>query len=157
MTRETKYLFLAITTNLLVAFLIFYVIVDFSLSEITNFIADFLLNLLVGISGFYLTGYYIGNVLAKCKRIRISYGFLSAFLILFIGTVAGSTVGFIQEGLPAPAQHHYSLIENITDYYFKPLFWVYFFGFIPTLVLGIVLGLYLERKPGSKELNYDRE
>lgn len=92
-----------------------------------------------------LHGNYTGNTLSKNKRIRILHGILSAFFVLLIGTVAGSTVGFIQEGLAAYNQHHHSLAESITDYYFKPLFWVFFFGFIPTLILGIVVGLFLQR------------
>ncbi|TYR30802.1 hypothetical protein FXV77_21725 [Sphingobacterium phlebotomi] len=153
MTRETKYLFLAISINLVVAFLTFYVFVGFSLSEVIDFVADFFINLSVGIGAFYVTGYYIGNLLSQSKRIRIIHGIFSAFFILLIGTVAGSTVGFIQEGLPASnTNFDYSFSENITDYYFKPLFWIFFFGFIPTLILGIVVGLSLEGKSGSQKV-----
>lgn len=151
MTRETKYLFLAITVNLVVAFFIFYAIVGFSLSEVIDFVADFFVNLSVGIGVFYVTGYYIGNLLSQSRRIRIIHGIFLAFFILFIGTVTGSTVGFIQEGLPASNTNlDYSLSENITDYYFKPLFWIFFFGFIPTLILGIVMGVSFDGKPGSQ-------
>lgn len=151
MNRESKHLFLAITINLFVAFLIFYSFAGFETSEVIDFVDDFSLNLFVGITGLYFVAYYTGNFLAKSKRIRFYYGILSAFFILLIGTVAGSTVGFIQEGLPAYLQHDYSLFESITNYYFKPLFWVFFFGFIPTLILGIVVGLSLEGKPSSQK------
>lgn len=151
MNREAKYLFLAISINLVVAFFIFYVILDFSLSEVIDFIAEFPLNLSIGIAVFYVTGYYTGNLLSQSRRIRIMHGVFSAFFILLIGTVAGSTVGFIQEGLPAYIENQHTLVENITDYYFKPLFWVFFFGFIPTLILGITIGLSLVGKPGSRK------
>lgn len=151
MNREAKYLFFAISINLVVAFFIFYAIVSFNLSEVIDFIADFPLNLSIGIAAFYVTGYYLGNLLSQSRRIRIIHGVFSAFFILLIGTVVGSTVGFIQEGLPAYAEHHYSLVENITDYYFKPLFWVFFFGFIPTVILGITIGLSLEGRAGSRK------
>ncbi len=63
-------------------------------------------------------------------------------LTLITGTLIGSSVGFIQEG-----------IDNIGgfgtpfyDYYFKPLYWVTMFGIIPAIAVGLWSGRQIKRK-----------
>ncbi len=76
-------------------------------------------------------------------RIRTYYGILAIFMILFVGTLAGSTVGYLQEGLPL--KHNESIVEGIVDYYVKPFFWISFIGFIPTMISGVVIGSLIKR------------
>ncbi|MEN5435781.1 hypothetical protein ABE545_19250 [Sphingobacterium faecium] len=144
MKKETRILFITISLNLLIAFIIFYCLLSFKLSEVFDFIQDFFLNFSIGIIGLYASAYGCGLVLSKMNRIRIYHGILTSFLVLFIGTLAGSTVGFIQEGLPSTIEKG-PISEAIFNYYTKPLFWIFFFGFIPTLISGLIIGKLLRK------------
>jgi len=143
--KETKYIFSVITINLIIATLIMLFLIDFDFSELLKFIIDFLLNFLIGITGLYATGYVIGQNLDKLKRNKytIAHGILSIFFVLFFGTLLGSTIGFIQEGLPDGKE--YCLKDELFDYFVKPLYWIFLFGFFPTLISGILLGIKLRK------------
>jgi len=145
MKKETRILFITISLNLLIAFIIFYCLLSFKLSEVFDFIQDFFLNFSIGIIGLYASAYGCGLVLSKMNRIQIYQGVLSIFIVLFIGTLAGSTVGFVQKGLPSIIEFKEPILEAVIDYYAKPFFWIFFFGFIPTLISGVIIGKLLRK------------
>jgi hypothetical protein len=62
-------------------------------------------------------------------------------LILIIGIIGGSTVGFIDYGLESAD----SISELIVDYYFKPLALILVYGGIPTIISGGILGVSIAR------------
>lgn len=144
--KETKNIFITITINLVVAALIFLFLINFDLTEFIKFISSLFLNFFIGILGLYFIGYLIGQNLNKLKnknnKYNVSHGVLAIFGVLFFGTLIGSTIGFLQEGLPDG--YEYNLKEELYDYYFKPFFWIFMFGFVPTLVSGIILGYKLK-------------
>jgi len=116
------------------------------LKSFFDFLNDLALNFLIGILGLYFVGYFIGQNLfmlkIKDKKYSVIHGILAIFGILFFGTLTGSTVGFIQEGLSNGIK--YSLVDEIYNYYFKPLYWIFLIGSIPTFVSGIILGISLK-------------
>jgi hypothetical protein len=109
---------------------------------------EYWINLLVGAIAFILSGYFYGRlagflILIKKKDYELT-GIIIGFLTLWTGTLLGSTIGFIQEGLD-----NFGTYDNpIVDYYFKPLFWITFFGFIPVIVTGLWFGKKI-KKAGS--------
>lgn len=121
------------------------ILIDFDFTALLEFFIDFLLNFLIGITGLYATGYVIGQNLYKFKKNKytIGHGILSIFSVLFLGILLGSTVGFIQEGLPDG--NEYCLKDELFDYFLKPLFLIFLFGFFPTLISGILLGIRLRK------------
>ncbi|MEN5193463.1 hypothetical protein [Sphingobacterium faecium] len=145
MKKETRILFITISINLLIAFIIFYCLLSFELDEVFDFIQDFFLNFSIAILGFFASAYGCGLMLSKMNRIRIYHGVLAILLVLFIGTLAGSTLGFVQEGLPSTIQFKEPILEAMIDYYAKPFFWIFFYGFIPTLISGIIIGNLLRK------------
>jgi len=97
-------------------------------------------NLLVGALRLVLAGYFYGrlagiNILIKKKNyewIGIAYGLLT----LWIGMLMGSTVGFLDEGLD-----NIGTGDNpFVDYYYKLLFWVACFDFIPEIIVVLWFG-----------------
>lgn len=147
MKKTTKYLLITTSVNLFIALIIISLANDFNLKQILHFLKGFALNLGIGILGLYLAVFFIGNKLIyKFKkdedRFGIFHGILAIFLVLLTGIFFGSTVGFIQEGIPDAIKWNSSIIEEINDYYFKPLFWIMYVGSIPTLISGIILGIF---------------
>lgn len=147
MKKETKYLFNAVSINLIIASLMFLFILQFDFKDFFRFISNLILNLSVGVLGLYLVAFLIGErlFLLKCRssKYRIWHGILAIFCVLFFGTLIGSTVGFIQEGLPDGS--NYCLKDELFDYYYKPFFWIMLFGFLPTLISGCLLGYHLKK------------
>ena len=146
--KITKFIYWTITINLLIAFLMFSALTNFDFRGTFKFINDAFLNFIIGILGLYFIGKIVGKNLwrfkSKTKKFNIFHGILAIFLVLFFGTIIGSTVGFLQEGLPN--QHYeYNLGEEVYDYFFKPLYWILLFGFLPTLISGIFLGNVLRK------------
>ena len=148
MNITTKYILITISINLLVAFLILTSIVDFDFLSTFKFIYDLKLNLFIGIFGLYFSGYLTGNKLNKLKnnkgKLKLIYGVISIFFILILGTFIGSSIGFIEEGLPSYFKYGH-FFNCLFDYYFKPFYWIMLFGFIPTLLSGIILGYKLKK------------
>jgi uncharacterized membrane protein len=70
---------------------------------------------------------------------------LGLITILIFGNFLGSTVGFIQEGI-ANLNEYNKISDAIFDYYFKPFFWIFLFGIIPTILAGVILGLLITKK-----------
>ena len=123
-------------------------IIDFNFEQTFKFIFNLKLNFLVGISGIYFIGYLVGKNLWRLKKksakFKIVHGIVAIFLVLVIGTIIGSTVGFLEEGLPHSIKYG-NLLYELFAYYFKPMYWILLFGSLPTLVSGIVLGIFLKK------------
>jgi len=148
LNKPTKYVFYTISINLVIAFLIFISIIDFDIANSIKVILDLKLNFFVGISGLFIIGYFLGNKLNKILEnkggLKIVHGIISILLILLFGILIGSTVGYLEEGLPSYLKYG-DLQKTLFDYYFKPLFWIMFFGLIPTLISGVFLGYFLKK------------
>ncbi len=93
----------------------------------------------------YLSGELAAKQIIINKRSFVLIGVITGFIIVITGTIAGSLVGFFQEGIP---NSDGNLGEAIFDYILKPLLWVLYFGFIPIIMVGIVFGYLLKRKCG---------
>jgi cell shape-determining protein MreD len=110
------------------------------LIEIINELA---LNLSVGILGLYIAGYFIGKkteiLINEKKWNSILVGIVALILILLIGILFGSSVGFLQDGLNH-IDREGQLSDSLFDYYIKPLFWIMLFGIIPTIIVGGIMG-----------------
>lgn len=101
---------------------------------------NYAFNMLVGAVGLLTAGYFVGQragteIIIK-KRNAPLIGVLTGLIVLWTGTILGSTIGFIQEGIEDIGTYDNPFI----DYYIKPLFWVTFFGLIPVIVVGIWYG-----------------
>ena len=127
------------------------IIVMFGLRSLMEIILEWLDILLLGIFGLYISGYYLAKKMDKEINInhRKTYliGILGLLTILFIGTFIGSTMGFLRFGISEIGQN--SLSDIIFDYYYKPYFWIFFFGIIPTIITGFVLGKLLKTNVNS--------
>ena len=127
------------------------IIVMFGLRSLMEIILEWLDILLLGIFGLYISGYYLSKKMDKEINInhRKTYliGILGLLTILFIGTFIGSTMGFLRFGISEIGQN--SLSDIIFDYYYKPYFWIFFFGIIPTIITGFVLGKLLKTNVNS--------
>lgn len=140
MTRAVKLTWLIITLNILIATIM--ILVMFGVSGFMETIILWPTILLLGILGLYISGFYVAQKMDK--EININHqktyliGIPGLLTILIIGTFIGSTMGFIQFGISEMGKNHLS--EVIFDYYIKPYFWVFFFGIIPTLITGFILG-----------------
>lgn len=104
----------------------------------------FVLNIIIGAFGMVFSAYFFGQLagflIITKKYWSIPIGVLTGILILVLGTIIGSLLGYFQEGIS------HSLNDGLFDYIVKPLFWVSFFGFIPVLVCGLIYGLILKNK-----------
>jgi len=109
-------------------------------------------NLLLGALGLLLMGYLFGQragieIIEQKKDyswVGIKYGFIT----LITGTLIGSTLGFLQEGLDNIGTYD----NPFEDYYFKPLFWVMIFGLVPVVLVGLWFGRKI-KKVSAKEYN----
>lgn len=119
MNNPTKYIFYTISINLVIAFLIFISIIGFDIANSVKVILDLKLNFFVGISSLFIIGYFLGNKLNKVLKnkgnLKIVHGIISILLILLFGTLIGSTVGYLEEGLPSYLKYgdykkHYLII-----------------------------------------------
>lgn len=115
-------------------------------SGLVGFIQEFPLNLTIGIIALYISSYFIGGEMQKRisnqKKNPFVTGIIGSILILLIGIIAGSTVAYIKEGI---GNEMTTIPEAIKNYYFKPIFWVVFFGFIPVCILGSILGRLIQK------------
>ena len=101
---------------------------------------EFWYHLVLGAVGLLAMAYFFwgraGIEILMKKRNEFLTGIKYGILVLFGGTLIGSSVGFLEEG-----------IDNIDgfdnpfyDYYFKPLYWIAIFGTLPVLIVGIWFG-----------------
>ena len=132
MKNSTKLTFLSIIFNLIVAGII--IIWTFGFKDLIDIIVSLPLNLFVGIFGLFIGGYYIS----------ILTGIIGLILILLIGVLIGSSVGFIEEGIEDFGKEN-GIKNALFDYYVKPLFWIFLFGIIPTVIVGGILGYGIKK------------
>jgi hypothetical protein len=110
------------------------------------FDVEFWYHLIIGAIGLLTMTYFFGRlagveILIK-KRNELLTGIKYGLLTLVTGTLIGSSVGFIQEG-----------IDNIGgfgkpfyDYYFKPMYWVTIYGIVPVIIVGLWFGRQIRRQ-----------
>ena len=106
---------------------------------------NYVSNLLVGLFGLLLFGYFFGRLAAKeiieKNRDHTWVGFKYGILTLWSGTLLGSLVGFFQEGFHKIGMHD----DPFVDYIYKPMFWVTFFGLFPVLFVGFWFGRQIKK------------
>jgi hypothetical protein len=135
-----KRAFKAITLGLGVAYLIIAVIgspfwlFEFSYADI----------LIVATAMLYVAGYFIGGtagrfILIKKKPAEI-VGIVSGYFIVWVGTFAGSLIGFFTEGVV-----NASASGALEDYLIKPMLLVSFWGFIPIVIVGVWYGISVKK------------
>lgn len=107
----------------------------------TNF--SYNLNLMIGVVIMLLSGHLFGQVAGKAilikKRNYILTGFLCGMAVLMTTAFFSSWTGFFQEGIKQTLGNPYH------DYILKPVFWIFFFGLIPVLIVGIWFGKQIKK------------
>jgi hypothetical protein len=106
------------------------------------FDVEFWYHLAIGAIGLLtmacIFGQFAGiDILQKGKN-ELWTGIKYGFFTLLTGTLIGSSVGFIQEGI---GKHN-----ALYDYYFKPLYWVTMFGIVPVILVGIWFGRQIKKQ-----------
>lgn len=106
---------------------------------------DYWPNLLFGAFALTLMGFIFGRLagteIIERKKDHSWVGIKYGFLTLLTGTLIGSTMGFLQEGLD-----NIGTLDNpFEDYYFKPLYWVTIFGSIPVVLVGLWFGQAIKK------------
>ena len=103
------------------------------------------LNLVICIVIMATCGYFFGQqagveILIKDRNFKwvgIKYGFATLMTTAFLS----SWTGFFQEGVNKIGTND----NPFNDYIFKPLFWVFFFGLIPVLIVGYWFGRQINK------------
>ena len=93
----------------------------------------------------YFFGQLAGFEILIKHRNYLLTGIKYAVLTLITGTLIGSSVGFLQEGIKDIG----GFANPFYDYYFKPLYWVTMFGIIPAIIVGLLFGRQI-KKQGQK-------
>lgn len=101
---------------------------------------EFWYHLLIGAVGLLAMAYFFGQlagveILVK-KKNELFTGIKYGLLTLVTGTLIGSSVGFVQEGIDNIG----GFSNPFYDYYFKPMYWVIMFGVIPAMIVGLWFG-----------------
>lgn len=126
----------------------------FSKAVFWIFDVEYWYHLLIGATGLLAMAYFFGrlagvDILVKQKneiRTGIQYGLMT----LFTGTLIGSSVAFIEEGIGNMG----GFSNPFYDYYFKPMYWVTIFGIVPAIIVGVWFGRQIKKqglKTGSKQ------
>jgi hypothetical protein len=106
------------------------------------FEVEFWYHLVIGAIGMLtmatMFGYLAGVDILIKERNDLWTGIKYGFLTLVTGTIIGSSVGFIQEGIGNSG--------GLYDYYFKPLYWVTLFGIIPVILVGLWFGRQIKKQ-----------
>jgi len=140
--KGIKITYIAITVNLTLALIFAYLLAS-DLYSLFHQLFEWLINLAIGILALYVSGYYVGKkieFLIKTKHWNsIATGIIGLFVVLLFGIIFGSSVGFLGEGIEN-IKNGNTLQNELFDYYFKPIFWVLFFGIIPTVIAGGIMG-----------------
>ena len=110
------------------------------------FDVDFWYHLIIGAIGLLTMAYFFGQlagveILIK-RRNEFLTGIKYGLITLLTGTLIGSSVGFIQEGLNNIGEFS----NPFYDYYFKPLYWVTMFGIIPVVIVGLWFGRQIKKQ-----------
>jgi hypothetical protein len=108
--------------------------------------AEFWYHLVIGAIGLLTMAYFFGQlagveILMK-KKNELLTGIKYGLLTLLLGTLIGSTVGFIEEGIDNIGTQD----DPFYDYYFKPLYWVTTFGIIPVILVGLWFGRQIKKQ-----------
>ena len=107
--------------------------------------AELFLPLSVAAAVILLLAHFYGPHLAQ--RILVKgkspgkEGIVATFIILSAGTLAGASIGFLKHGIGGEP-----LSDSAFDYLFKPLFWVLLAGFLPSLLIGYLLGYQIKNQ-----------
>ncbi|MDF9801432.1 hypothetical protein OKW21_006741 [Catalinimonas alkaloidigena] len=123
-----------------------------SLIENLNLITKMILypNVTIGIIACYAFGWiygrYAGIIIIISNKDELWIGILTGFLTLLTATLVGSSVGLIRGLLNSE-----DLISSINDYLYEPLYGILIFGFIPTIVLGILFGNMIRNREHRNE------
>lgn len=113
-------------------------------------------NLLLGCAGILISAYALCGFLVQGGYSHpVAYtgkGMGLALLVLFAGTIIGSTLGFVQE-----CDFHswpMELGDDVFDYYAKPLYWIGMLGSLPAAIIGGIWGyiIFRESKYHAKQL-----
>jgi hypothetical protein len=132
--------------GLLIAYVIFGGLIyswDSDLLKALFWITDveFWYHLVIGSIGLLtmamMFGHFAGVDILIKQRNELWTGVKYGFFTLITGTIVGSSVGFIQEGIGNS--------DGLLDYYFKPLYWVTIFGIIPVIVVGLWFGRQIKK------------
>lgn len=142
----------SVTIGLVIAYLIPTVLVigDGIKAIFWIFKISYWINIVIGILIFYVCGYFFGKkagneILIKKRdyqKVGAKYGFLTLFVTIFLA----SWIGFFQEGIYAIG----TIDDPFYDYIFKPVFWFLLFGFLPSILVGLLFGKWIKNK-GNKQ------
>lgn len=110
------------------------------------FDVHFWYHLLIGAFGLLIMAYFFGQqagveIIVK-NRNELLTGIKYGLFTLLLGTLIGSTVGFIEEGIDNIG----SFGNPFFDYYFKPMYWVTIFGIVPVVIVGIWFGRQIKKQ-----------
>lgn len=108
--------------------------------------AEFWYHLVIGAIGLLTMAYFFGQlagveILMK-KKNELLTGIKYGLLTLVLGTLIGSTVGFLEEGIDDIG----GFSNPFYDYYFKPMYWVTMFGIVPVIIVGLWFGRQIKRQ-----------
>jgi len=142
--------------GLCIAYLLFAVIMlswdaDYKKAFLWIVDVEFKFHLFVGAIGLLTMAYFFGQlagveILIKHRNYLLT-GVKYGILTLVTGTLIGSSVGFLQEGV----KNIGGFSNPFYDYYFKPLYWVTMYGIIPAIIVGLLFGHQIKRQ-GQKTI-----
>lgn len=131
--------------GLLIAYILFAWVTyswDEKLSKAVFWIFDveFWYHLMFGAIGLLAMAYFFGQlagieILVKRKN-ELWTGVKYGLITLLTGTLIGSSVGFLEEGIDNIG----GFSNPFYDYYFKPMYWVTMFGIVPVIIVGLWFG-----------------
>ena len=110
---------------------------------------EFKFHLFIGGIGLLTMAYFLGQlagveILIKKRNYWLT-GVKYGILVLITGTLIGSSVGFLQEGIKDIG----GFSNPFYDYYFKPMYWMLMFGIVPAIIVGLLFGRQI-KKHGNK-------
>lgn len=73
-------------------------------------------------------------------------GIKNSFYVLWLGTLLGALIGFLQEGIHSP----FGLPDGMDNYIVKPIAMVTIFGCVPTIIIGAFLGRSIKKSNADK-------
>ncbi len=137
--------------GLLIAYILFAMLTyswDEKLSKAIFWIFDveFWYHLMFGAIGLLAMAYFFGQLagveILVNRKNDLWTGVKYGLIILLTGTLIGSSVGFIQEGVDNIG----GFSNPFYDYYFKPIYWVTMFGLVPVIIVGLWFGRQIKRQ-----------
>jgi len=109
-------------------------------------------NLLIGALWMYLCGHLFGQragyeIIINSKN-SLLVGYKYGLLIIVTTAFLSSLTGFFQEGIDKIGKDD----DPFVHYILKPVFWIFIFGIIPCLFVGLWFGNSIKRQ-GKKEID----